>query len=272
MNKVFSVFYNRDKKQAVEALKEFQNELKKSGAEILLEKITPETDVVVAVGGDGTLLRTARSAVESEKPVAYINVGTFGFLGSRPGDTGSFASRIVAGNFSTETRMLLEARLKKEVFTALNDIVVKNGATARVIELEIYVDGILLGNLKGDGVIVSTPTGSTAYSLAAGGPVLCPELETIVITPLNPHSLNSRSVVVPSWSSLTVRTAGSSGREVIMTADGQDSRNLKLPAEVEIVKHSKVLELISGEDSFFGNLSSALNWGGRRGKGIKNGN
>lgn len=266
MNKVFSVFYNKDKKRAVKAFEEFHVELKKSGSETVTENIAPETDVVVAIGGDGTLLRTARAAVDSGKPVAYINVGTFGFLGSRPGDTGSFACRVISGNFSTEKRMLLEARVNGEVFTALNDIVIKNGATARIIELDIYIDGILLGSIKGDGVIISTPTGSTAYSLAAGGPVLCPELDTIVVTPLNPHSLNNRSVVIPSGSSVTVRTAGSAAREVVMTADGQSSRNLELPAEIEIVKHSKPLKLVSGESSFFGTLSSALNWGVRSGK------
>ena len=270
MAELFSVFYNSNKKRALRALAEFEKEIEELGGKVLREKISSSTDVVVAVGGDGTLLRTSRHASPWKKPVGYINAGTLGFLGSRVKSPQAFARKLFADDFVTQERMLLEARADEENFTALNDIVIKNGNRARVIELEVFVGGVLMGNIKGDGVIISTPTGSTAYSLAAGGPVLSPELDVIVVSPLNPHSLNSRSVVIPSDTLINVKCPVSPGREIILTADGQQSKKLSLPCEVSVDKNLNSLYLVKGDDDFFEILSEKMNWGSAKARVLRN--
>ncbi len=260
MSNSFSIYYNSKKEKAVKINDALTREIEKSGGSFVCEKILPSTDIIIAVGGDGTLLRTGRLAAEKNIPAAYINTGTVGFLGPEITDLKSFIRKLSAGNFYTEKRMLLYSEAEGKKFTSLNDMVIKNGSTARIIELDIKAGDYFLGRLRGDGVIISTPTGSTAYSLAAGGPVISPGLEVIVLTPLNPHSLNSRGLVLPPETELSVSCPSAPGREVILTADGQESARLTLPQSIKVRRHDKQLSLVSTKNIFLKNLSEKMNW------------
>ena len=189
-------------------------------------------DLVLVLGGDGTLLKAARLYGEVGAPILGINLGGLGFL-TEIGfeELPALFEQILQGNFQTETRMMLTAgiiRDGKVVSTTsfLNDVVINKGALARIIDLETSIDGRFLTSYRGDGLIVATPTGSTAYNLAAGGPILHPALKTIVITPICPFTLTNRPIIVQDDALIDIRL-GSKAREVWLTFDGQLGYPLK---------------------------------------------
>ncbi|HXN01277.1 MAG TPA: NAD(+)/NADH kinase, partial [Candidatus Dormibacteraeota bacterium] len=156
------------------------------------------TRLIVSVGGDGTLLWTAQQAAAARIPVLGVNAGRLGFLTQvQLGDEGKALDRWAAGDFKLQRRALLEARVGQRVFHALNDVVVHKGIEINLIRIETLVDDLPAGQFDADGVIVSTPTGSTGYAMSLGGPIVHPDVRSIVFMPLNPHSLFNRPIVLP---------------------------------------------------------------------------
>lgn len=253
-----SLFYNQEKESAVKTVQIVKETLSMNNVKFVIDDISRETRLAICVGGDGTVLKTARKVLEFEIPVACINVGTLGFLGIEPRKIESFITSLINENYEIQERIMLEAEWDSNKVKALNEIVIKNGDTARVINLELYIDEKKVYNLRGDGIIISTPTGSTAYSLAAGGPVVSPELDLLVVTPLNPHSLHSRSLILGK-TTIKIRSVRK-GREVILTADGQLSSRLQPGTEVKIHISTRKLRLVKGDKSFFDLLSQKMDW------------
>jgi NAD+ kinase len=225
--------------------------------------------LVLALGGDGTVLAAARLAMGSGVPVYSVNLGNFGFLttSSRQEFPAHF-ERIMAGDFVVEKRMMLQAELicpdgETRVFTALNDMVLHKGALARPILIDIKAGEDLVGVFPADGVIVSTPTGSTAYSLSAAGPIMYPTMNAIAVTPICPHTLALRPFVVPGEYTLTL-SEQSSHRDVLLTVDGQISEPVREEDVIRVTRSENVTLLVkSFEGSFFSRLRNKLNWGER---------
>ncbi len=219
------------------------------------------TRLVVSVGGDGTLLWTAQQAAATHIPVLGINAGRLGFLTQvQLGEERQALDRWVAGDYKLQRRALLEARAGDRVFQALNDVVVHKGQEINLIRIETLVDGLPAGQFDADGVIVSTPTGSTGYALSLGGPIVHPDARAIVFMPLNPHSLFNRPVVLPEQAHVTIRLPNASA---ILTCDGQQNLNLEPGAEVQIAAPGLEVDLVvfSGGPNFFELLRRKLRWG-----------
>jgi NAD+ kinase len=226
-------------------------------------------DLVVVLGGDGTLLSVARS-IRRPVPILGVNMGSLGFLTEIP-RTELYPElvRVLAGHFVLEERSLLGVELHRadggrepEVFQVLNDAVIGKSALARIIELTLTVDGNLVGDFRADGLIVSTPTGSTAYNLSAGGPILYPQLPVTVITPICPHTLSMRPLVVPDTSLLEV-TLQTQQEEVYLTLDGQEGTPLSHRDRVRIHRGGDVVRLVKvAGRSFYESLRDKLRWGG----------
>jgi len=258
MIKKLSVFYNKTKKAAEEAVKAVCATAECMNVEVAFDKVFEDTDLSLSIGGDGMVLKTARKSAAYNIPVASINLGTLGFLSEEVEEIGEFTRNLIEEKFETEERVMLQAGTGEEIFTALNDIVIKNGETARVINLELSIDNRKIYRFKGDGLIVASPTGSTAYTLAAGGPLVEPDLEVIIITPLNPHSFSNRSIV--AGNKKIVIDCPEEKDEVILTADGQLNLRLAPPEKILIEIMEKRVRLVKGKEDFYGQLSKKLNW------------
>lgn len=226
-----------------------------------------ETDLLLVFGGDGTMLRAAREIDGVATPILGINVGRLGFLTAVPStDLARALERLWRKDFSVEPRALIQAAGqcggKPVEMCALNDIVISHGATARVIELEVSVDGEPLTRYRGDGLIVSSPTGSTAYSLSAGGPIISPFADVFVITPICPHALSNRSVIVNLSATVQVRLL-SQHIETIVAADGQVQTALGCQETITIRRSQREVKLIRlGGHSFFEAVRRKLRWSG----------
>jgi NAD+ kinase len=230
---------------------------------------TPEgLDLLVTLGGDGTLLRGARFLDGHQCPILGINLGRLGFLtAGGPKDLERGIRNVAAGKAEFETRLVLEATVADRAgverrFRALNDVVLHKDGKARVLRLDVDIDGHSVGRYVADGVIVATPTGSTAYSLSAGGPIIFPTSESILVTPVAPHTLGLRPLVVGSSAVIRVR-AHDDGTELWVTVDGQMDSSFA-PGRVLEVRASKdpvrLVRVRGG--SFYGRLREKLGWGG----------
>lgn len=231
-------------------------------------------DLVIALGGDGTLLRAARATVGTEVPVLGVNLGRLGFLTAFPdSDLEKGLEAVVDGKAVLEHRFTLRARIEGSGESedgnlfALNDIVVHTSGAARVTPLTLEVgsgdDREEVGSFSADGVILATPTGSTAYSMSAGGPIIVPEVECIVVTPICPHSLAVRPLVIPAHKEVRVSSLDP-GADHQLTVDGQVERSLA-PSDTVIVsreEHPVRLVRLPGQ-TFFGTLRRKLNWAPR---------
>jgi len=224
--------------------------------------IAAASDLVVVLGGDGTLLSVAHHAAQAGVPVMGVNLGRLGFLTEITVSeaTATLDSFLAGDAGAVSRRWLLEARDRGEVSYCLNDVVVTKGAKARMIELEIGVDGRDVAKLKADGLIVSTPTGSTAYSLSAGGPILHPQVPAIVLTPICPHTLSFRPLAVPAASTVSVRLL-TGGEEVYLTLDGQRGGVFEPSHKVEIRRAPFELHLVtSPRRSYYALVKEKLGW------------
>jgi NAD+ kinase len=233
------------------------------------EEVADGVDLMLVLGGDGTLLSVARLVEETDIPLLGINLGSLGFL-TELGIDELFGSleQVLQGNCHVEERVRLSVRLIRGgeefgSYKVLNDVVINKGALARIIDLEALVDGVPVTNYKADGLIVGTPTGSTAYSLAAGGPIIEPTLDVIVISPICPHTLTNRPLVVPGSSEIDLRLSSDSG-EVYLTLDGQEGTQMEQNDQVLIRASGRRVRLVrTGQRSFFDVLSTKLHWGHR---------
>lgn len=215
---------------------------------IIPDIVPRELDCAIVIGGDGSLIEVAR-LVKSEIPILGINMGTLGYLTEvEISDLDEAIGKILDGNYQIESRMMLEGSFEKaDSDIALNDIVVSRKGDLRVIHFNIYVDGAFLNSYEADGMIVSTPTGSTAYNLSAGGPIVEPTASMIVLTPICSHALNTSSIVLPAEDEIVIEIGeGRNGREeeVFVTFDGADVVELRTGDKVTITKSQHETKLM----------------------------
>ena len=231
-----------------------------------VQDLARETDLLVVLGGDGTILNTVRQLDAIMKPIFGINVGTLGFLTCAPAAGYVEAVRcIVAGEMTFSKRSLLDVSINERggerMITGLNDVVLSRGAVSRLIRLRTRVNGEELTEFNADGLIVATPTGSTAYSLSAGGPILTPDSGALVITPICPHVLTNRSIIVGETAVIDIDAEPD--HAVYLTVDGGDPIELDPGAVVTVRKSTRVLPLASMPGvSFFGVVRQKLKWSG----------
>src|SRR5438270_5565749 len=226
-------------------------------------------EFVIVLGGDGTLLAAARVVAKSSIPILAVNLGSLGFLTEVPLDELYETLEAVHHNGSTrESRALLDCTVNRAgqplaEFIALNDVVVTKGTIARMTEVDVSIGGEFVANYKADGVIIATPTGSTAYSLAAGGPVLAPSVNAFVITPVSPHALTNRPLVVRDSVEITMTIRGAP-EEAFLTADGQSGMPVHEGDTVVCRKSKHQVHLLrSAGRTFFDVLRTKLKWGQR---------
>jgi NAD+ kinase len=269
-------------REAVHTAHELAEWLRRRGLEAALDEATlrargadpeppfrPEEpyDLVVVLGGDGTLLSVART-LASGVPILGVNLGNLGFL-TEIGRSELYPAmvQVLGGKFQTEERSLLDIELRRNGsgslrFRVLNDAVITKSALARIIELTFSFDGHLIARCRSDGLIISTPTGSTAYNLSAGGPILNPLLPVIVLTPICPHTLSLRPIVVPDAGQVEI-TLETQREEVYLTLDGQEGTSLGYRDTVRVTRSPAAVRLVkvSGR-SFYDSLRGKLRWGG----------
>lgn len=206
-------------------------------------------DCAIAIGGDGTILNIAKKAAFLNKSALGINAGRLGFMSGIERDELSLLTKLINKEYIIDDRAMLKATIEKdgEVLSShhcLNDIVVSRGNFARLIDVTITCDGRSVSNMRSDGVIISTPTGSTAYSMAAGGPVVSPEADCIIETPICPHSLMDRSIIFSADKELIVTANNDQNNSPIMTVDGQEAVNLTPGCQIHIKKSDITTKLI----------------------------
>ena len=241
--------------------------LKDDGLGKTRHQVAEQADLLLVLGGDGTLLAAAREAAPRGVPILPVNMGSLGFLASFTVDELYPALEATLAGESTinERVLLLVERVNRgEILTkqrVLNDCVVHKGTLARMIELELHVDDGFVCRYRADGLIVATPTGSTAYSMSAGGPIVHPMVESILITPICPHTLSDRPVVIHDTSKIELRVAESS-ESVFLTLDGQTGVPMQVGDRVRITRAAERLKLIQPPNkSYFEILRSKLKWG-----------
>ena len=247
---------------------ELQNFLQLSGKDQFtpLNRIGQAADIVVAFGGDGTILSTANIVGHSGVPILGVNSGGLGFLAEVVvEELKQTIDDLIAGKYTVIDRMLLDVKVikkdRKFSFSALNDMVIDKGTGPRLILIDVYINNTFLNTYRSDGLIVATPTGSTAYSLSAGGPLLMPTMNAIIVTPICPHSLTVRPIVLSENSLLHV--ALKPGQDAAqINLDGQSIMTLKPDERIEIRKADFTLKWVSiGERDFFEILRTKLHWG-----------
>jgi NAD+ kinase len=232
------------------------------------DEIARRCDLAIVVGGDGTLLHAARSLIDYEVPLLGINRGRLGFLADiSPDDMLSRLDEILGGRYKEDHRHLLHASVQRAgkitaQSDAFNEVVAHVKGSVRMIELEIYIDGRFVNTLRADGLIVSTPTGSTAYALSGGGPILYPSLEAIVLVPICPHTLTNRPIVVDANSRIEVVLCRENTTPAGASFDGQGDLDLMPNDKICIVRKEPRLRLIQPQDhNYFQILRAKLRWG-----------
>jgi len=231
------------------------------------ENILENIDLIISIGGDGTFLSSTRIATRRGIPVFGVHLGGLGFLTEvhLEGALKAF-DRLFKGDYYIEERLMLEIDMMTDglphACTALNDIVFHRVSLSRMVDIEILIEELPVVSYQADGVIVSTPTGSTAYSLSAGGSILWPDLEALIITPISPHTLGSRPLIVPSNKSIGVRCPTAHKAEISVTIDGQQSRQFNYHVAFNVRKSDKKAKLVRIERRHFGQiLRDKLQWG-----------
>jgi NAD+ kinase len=238
-----------------------------SGGELL--ESADGIDALLTLGGDGTLLRGARFLDERQVPIVGVNLGRIGFLTCcSVEEMESALERFATGEFRAEARMVLEARAmdasgtERRRWRALNDVVLHKGGFARVVQLRVEANGESIASYAADGIVVSTPTGSTAYSLSAGGPIVVPTVESILLTPISPHTLAMRPVVLPPSAEVVVQ-AVDGPEELLVTVDGQVGTTFAAGESLEMrrAEHPVLITRFPGT-TFFARMRRKLGWGG----------
>lgn len=268
---------NPGKSEVPEVVRKFLGFLRRRGLACLLEEglgdLFPDTevgdlggtDLVVAIGGDGTILRTARE-LRGTVPILGVNLGRLGFLAEVSAEELEEAfGEVLDGRVRVEERTGLSAYAEGEgeVFFAVNDVVLERGASPRMMEVRVFVEDELLGSYLADGIILATPTGSTAYSLSAGGPIVHPGLDALILTPICPHSLSVRPMVLPPDEEVVVRVRSDRGEDMALTVDGQVRCGLHPEDTVRVRRAEEKVKLVAFPDrSFYSVLRTKLLWGG----------
>ncbi len=227
------------------------------------------SDLVIAFGGDGTMLSTAREVSHTQVPILGVNLGRFGFLAEISiEELYHLIDAIAVGEFDVQSRMAIQARViqksRERLFFAFNDVVLDRYSSSRTILIDTYINDEYLNTYNADGIIISSPTGSTAYNLSAGGPLLAPDMEALIVTPICSHSLSQRPLVIHPKRTIRIK-ARSEGRKMLFTADGQDVVTVMEEDVIEVQKAPFPVKLVkcSGK-SFYEILRTKLNWGENR--------
>jgi NAD+ kinase len=233
-------------------------------------EIPTMADLAVVLGGDGTLISSARTIGERDIPILGVNLGSLGFLTEIALDELYQAlEKCLAGDFRVSERIMLQAGVERGGTTiashlVLNDVVINKGALARIVDLKTRVNDLELTTFKADGLIISTPTGSTGYSLSAGGPIINPSMNCIVITPICPHTLTNRPLVIDDTSAVTVTVKSLDDEDIYLTLDGQVGVELKSDDVIHIRRSAHTAKLIMSEErDYFAVLRAKLKWGER---------
>lgn len=272
----YCIIVNQDRDEQLAVLKRVENFLRSRGKEYTtvvvsadigkeqLNSIPPDAECAIVLGGDGTLIRAASSLHRREIPILGINTGTLGYLASVEAlETEEGLDKLCSGAFRKEKRMMLSVTVGEEPEdTVLNDVVINRNGISRLINTAVYINDTLFDVYSGDGVIISTPTGSTGYNLSAGGAVVQPEAELILITPICPHSLTSRGIIVSAADEITIEVRQgkrSQEEEAIVTLDGREARKLHAGDRIFIRRSEDATQLIRmDERTFFEILRSKL--------------
>lgn len=277
---------NPQKRDAVQLASELAEWLKSIGAAVLMDEETArelgkpsiaasneailDADLLLVLGGDGTMLKWSRLAIPRGTAMMGVNFGHYGFITEvHPDEAKAALRKFLDGDYCVSERVVLRATVRggerPGVYHGLNDVVVSKGPLARMLGLHTYINGKFIVTYTADGLIVASPTGSTAYSLSAGGPVVHPSVNVLIITPICPHTMNARSLVVPD--SETVRIAGDYRGEqssVMLTVDGQLAHYLSKEESVEVAKSEYTARLVQlSAESFYDKLQTRLRWGER---------
>ncbi len=233
------------------------------------EQLMARADLLLLLGGDGTLLAAARMIGDRSVPILPVNLGHLGFLTSvTPQEMHGLLEQVLAGQHRISERILLQAEISrggKVIYSqrALNEAVLNKAALARIVDFDLEIDGSYVCSYKADGLIISTPTGSTGYSLSAGGPIIYPVLEAFVVTPICPHSLTNRALVIPDSAKMRI-TMGEGEQALYLTLDGQVGAELEHADCVAISKYPHKLKLVRpAKKSYFEILRKKLKWGQR---------
>jgi NAD+ kinase len=257
-----------DDSRVAEPMGVVKTHLKEAGANLLSKDKVANADLLISIGGDGTMLYASRLARETGTPILGINRGRLGFLADvTPDELISSLNNVLEGNFTTDSRLLLEARLHQSsggnmVAYALNDIVLQRRETGRMVDFETRVAGQYVNTHSGDGLIVATPTGSTAYALSCGGPIIEPQLDAVVIVPVCPHTLTDRPIVVSADQSIEVTLLQRDETKAEITVDGFSMGGIEPEDKLRISAANTRVTLVHppGYD-FYGILRSKLFWG-----------
>ncbi len=282
--KKIGIICKLSRKEPQDILKELLPWLEQKGCEVFVDQDTAAqmnirgydrknipalVEAVLVLGGDGTMLSVNRLVAHAGIPVLGINLGSLGFLTEVNKEHIYIAvEKMLAGGCAIEERLMLKAVLRRsgkviDQFSVLNDVVINKGALARIIDLEVSIDRSYVTTYKADGLIISTPTGSTAYSLSAGGPILYPTIENIVLTPICSHTLTNRPIVLSDHVQIAIRLRSTS-EDVFLTLDGQVGCALKTDDVIEVIKAEyKAKLLVAGGTTYFDVLREKLKWGER---------
>lgn len=259
------IFYNKDNSKAKKTADDFYALLKTKGIEakvLTTDKYSKNITCAIVLGGDGTILKTARFYAKYQVPILGINLGRLGFLSqAKPTQIKEAIDYLLKGSFKIENRLMLSALNGK--MEALNDIVIKGEAFSRTSRLYVEINNNLVCDYLADGLIISTPTGSTAYTLSAGGPIITPSLNAIVIVPICPHTMNARPIVIPD--SEVIKVTSSQNKPLLkISADGQETKTVDVKEEIVITKskdYAKLILLNLEKNSFYSVLKEKLHWG-----------
>ncbi len=233
------------------------------------DELCEKAELVIVLGGDGTLIHAARVLKGRPTPILGINLGSLGFMTEIPAmEVFGALDAVLASRARIDSRMKLSCRLYRHEklllsHEVLNDVVINKSALARITDLETFLDSAFMATFKADGVIFATPTGSTAYSLSAGGPIIHPSIDCVVVTPICPHALTQRPIVVPGDQTLTVRLNGAVS-DVYVTFDGQEGHPLEKGDRLEVQKSANRVYLVRNQSlDYLAILRQKLHWGER---------
>ncbi len=275
--KIAGVILKPNAKHLLNTYTEIKNLFLKYKIEILLENnsakmldiddsyefndLCSKSDFLISIGGDGTLISVCRKSFAFNKPVLGINLGTLGFLTSLlPDELEHFLQQFIEDKYQIDERMMIKVNIDSNESVAFNDVIIRGKSLAHMINLNAYADNEKYNSYYGDGLIISTPTGSTAYNLSAGGPVVYPLTEAFIVTPICAHSLTQRPLVLPADFELEICTPDKEGAMVII--DGQDAYEIKQNESVKIAiasNKAKLIRVLNG--NYFKVLGDKLNWG-----------
>lgn len=223
-------------------------------------ELVKNCDVLLTIGGDGTIIHCAKHAAQFSKPILGINLGRLGYVAELEANETDMLKALIRGEYTLESRLMLDVKVKREngnteSYVAVNDAVISRGSLSRIIDLDVSIDGSPVSSYRADGILLSTPTGSTAYALSAGGPVIAPNLKCFELVPICSHSLSARCVILSSQSTVQVKAESPDGKSYL-TIDGQISVELSENDTVEVKCSEKTLDMIVLKKRNFFKLAS----------------